>query len=434
MSSVAAINRPSCAVDDAITHPWWRFGATSLAHTTVDFFAYLFIPIMSVLEGRLDLSPREGAIILGIGSVASGFIQPVVAWLGDRFDTRLLASGAMAIAVIAISLVGYANNFEQLLLIQIIGTAGIGAFHPAAAAAIGQLSGTKRSLGVSIFFFAGMAGGVGGNVLSPILAKHFGLERYIVLIIPGLLATAGLTWAIARVPHRHRDAHTQTAAWSSAEASMRWFAIGVLYVGNILRFTVNMMLVQLVIRSCEQIAMANAHVSALDAAVRTSASSLNGTLQGAMQIGMAAGGLSAGAFLKHHHERVALIVVPGVGAGAIFAFPHAQLIATQLGNETLFMLVAFLLAMVAGIGFAGMIPVTISLAQRILPHRTALASGLMMGGAWGFAAVGPSIAQWSLERWGIDQAYAITAGFLLLAGMLSMALPGKLLNNQVSPH
>ena len=88
--------------------------------------------------------------------------------------------------------------------------------------------------------------------------------------------------------------------------------------------------------------------------------------------------------------------------------------------------------MVAGVGFAGIIPVTIALAQRLLPHRTALASGLMMGGAWGFAAVGPTIAQLLIDHVGLTHAYAVTAGVLLVAGGLSLALPGKLLANIAS--
>ncbi|QKK09836.1 MAG: MFS transporter [Planctomycetota bacterium] len=222
------------------------------AHTVTDFFSFLFIPILSVLEGRLDMSPREGAIILSTGAVCSGLVQPFVAWLGDRFDTRMLSPLALATAVISISLVGQATNFWHLFIIQVIGTAGIGAFHPAAAAAVGQLSGRKRSLGVSLFFFTGMAGGVLGNNLSPFMQRQFGLPNYIWLVIPGLVTALALAWAIRRVPHRHHTAAAQHLSWSEEESKARWFAIGVLYLGNVLRFTVNMMLVQLVIRWTEQ--------------------------------------------------------------------------------------------------------------------------------------------------------------------------------------
>ncbi len=410
-----------------------RLGATIATHGVVDFFSFLFIPILSVLEGRLDMTPTQGAIILGTGGLCSGLVQPAVAWLGDRFDTRLLAPFSFALAVAAFSLVGFARSFEDLLIIQIIGTAGIGAFHPAAAAAVGQLAGRKRSLGVSLFFVAGMTGGVSANMLSPLLVKHFGLQSYVWLMIPGLCIVGVMVWAIARVPHRQSDAHAQRASWSEEEARGRWVAVGLLYIGNVLRFTVNMMMVQLIIRWCEGLAMTRAGVIELTDAVRMSASTINGPMQGAMQIGMAAGGLSAGVFMRKHHEKSALIVVPIIGAVAIVAFPYAGAFTQWLSVPGLLSALVFALAIATGVGYAGTVPVTIALAQRLLPHRTGLASGLMLGGAWGFAAAGPPIAQWLIGAVGLSSAFLVTGILLAAAGLLSVALPGRLLAS-ISPH
>lgn len=432
MTTVATIPQP--ALTPAPIPQWrLRLGATVATHSVVDFFSFLIVPIMSVLEGRLHLTPTQGAIILSVGSVCSGFVQPLVAWLSDRLDTRVLGPVSFAMAVFAISLIGHARSFEHLLLIQIVGTAGIGAFHPTAAAAVGQLAGRRRSLGVSIFFFAGMAGGVSGNFLSPQMAKHWGLPGYVWLMIPGFLAVVMLAWAIGRVSHRHHDAHSQRASWAPGEARERWRAVGLLYIGNILRFTVNMMMVQLIIRWSEQLALSRVDATALDEAVRQSASTINGPMQGAMQIGMAAGGLTAGAFLRAHHEKGAMVVVPLAGAVAIAAFPFVGWMASEVGAVGFSSGLAFLLAIATGIGYAGIVPVTIALAQRLLPHRTGLASGLMMGGAWGFAAVGPPLAQWLIHGFGLTTAFLCTGALLCVAALLSAALPSKLLA-RISPH
>ncbi|MFG0243378.1 MAG: MFS transporter [Phycisphaerales bacterium JB054] len=428
-------NQPAAALPTGDNVPARRERLTTIlgAHTVTDFFSFLFIPILSVLEGRLDMTPRQGAIILSTGAVCSGLIQPLVAWLGDRFDTRMLSPLSLATAVICISLVGQASNFWHLLVIQIIGTAGIGAFHPAAAAAVGQLSGRKRSLGVSLFFFTGMAGGVLGNNLSPFMQRQFGLPNYIWLVIPGLLTALALAWAIRRVPHRHHTAAAQHQSWSQEESRARWFAIGVLYTGNVLRFTVNMMLVQLVIRWTEHAVLVREAAAQLTPALRESAAQLNGPMQGAMQIGMAGGGLMAGAFLRTHHEKAAIVAVPIVGALAVLAFPYTPGAVESLNIVSMLMPAAFVLAIATGVGYAGVVPVTIALAQRLLPHRTALASGLMLGGAWGIAAIGPPIAQMLINALGLTPAFAITAALLAVAGLMSLALPSKLLS-RVSPH
>ncbi|HZW08894.1 MAG TPA: MFS transporter [Phycisphaerales bacterium] len=396
--------------------------ATAGSHAVIDFFSALIIPIMSVLEGRLEMTHAQGALILAVGSLCSGFVQPLVAWLSDRLDQRMLGPISFAVAVIATSLVGRVQSYEQLMLVQIVGTLGIGAFHPVAAAAMGRLSGRRRSLGVSVFFCAGIAGGVAGHLSSPLIAGRLGMGAYLWLMIPGLLACLALAWAVRRVSHRPQDADALWAAWPAGESAARWRAVWVLYFGNVLRFTVNMMLIQLFIRWSEHAALSRDPGAVLDEAGREAASLINGPIQAAMQVGMAVGGLSAGAFLRRHHEKGALIAVPAAGALAVAAFPFAGGVWAP-----------YALSLATGVGFAGVVPVTIALAQRLLPHRTGLASGLMMGGAWGFAGVGPPLAQWIDLRWGLSTAFIAAAALLFVAGLLSTALPAKLLA-RISPH
>ncbi len=91
------------------------------------------------------------------------------------------------------------------------------------------------------------------------------------------------------------------------------------------------------------------------------------------------------------------------------------------------LLAGFVLTVVAGLGFGGLIPVSISLAQRLLPHRTGLASGLMMGGAWMFAGSGALVAERVFTEWGFEAAFYATGGFMLLAAGLSALLPSSVL-------
>ena len=87
----------------------------------------------------------------------------------------------------------------------------------------------------------------------------------------------------------------------------------------------------------------------------------------------------------------------------------------------------FVLTVLAGIGFGGVLPVTIALSQRLLPHRTSLASGLMMGGAWAVGSGGPPLAE-RLTVWiGLDGAFLVMGGLLLVAGVIAVAIPGWLI-------
>lgn len=394
-----------------------RLAWVCAAHATVDFFSAIILPILTVLEGRVGMSPGQGAVLIGIGSLSSGLIQPVVAWLSDRFDTRALGTIGLVVAALAIGSVGYAHTFAQLVAIQIVGAAGIGAFHPVAAAAMGQLSGAKRSVGVAVFFTAGMIGGVVGSLFAPFYTRRFGLPAMVWTIPPGLVVGGLLAWAIHSIAHRTHDAHARHSALPARERQQRWLAVGLLFTGNALRFTVNMALCQLIIRWSEALTLKEAGTDQLSAALRTQSATHNGPLQAAMQVGMGFSGLLLGFVISHKHERRTLVLVPCLGATAVAALPHTSGLAS------------FLVAALCGVGYAGIIPITIAMAQRLLPHRTSLASGLMMGGAWSIAALGPILAQVLCDHAGLSGAFLVVAAMLLAAGLVSVAIPGRVIGD-----
>jgi MFS family permease len=125
-------------------------------------------------------------------------------------------------------------------------------------------------------------------------------------------------------------------------------------------------------------------------------------------------------------ERTVLIALPLMGSVAILLFP---VFAPSDGgngpaNIGLGVVGAGIVAFLAGIGYAGVMPLTITMAQRLLPHRTSLASGLMMGGAWSLAACGPPLVQWMLgtltARTG-SMTTAMAWCFVFVASLLAMS-------------
>jgi MFS transporter, FSR family, fosmidomycin resistance protein len=427
---------PDCVIDEAmsggISRAPGRLAATVGVHFTVDAFAFVIVALLPLLTTRLDLSNGQKAMVLALGSVSSGMIQPIVAMLSDRYNTRLLGTIGFLVAVVSVGMIGFVNSFVMLLVVQGVSAAGIGAFHPPAAAAAGHLSGKKRTLGVSFFFLAGMLGGVCGNTLSPLLVDLFspivndqpmverGLKSLAFLMIPGFAAVVLLGWAIHKAPHSHANAHKVHAELSDEQRRLRWFAVSLLYVSNVLRFTVNMILLYLYISWAKRYVLTGSGATALTDALGLEASTLFGVLAGSMQVGMGSIGLAAGFLLRKHHEKAAMVLLPVIGAVAIAGSPYVDGLPMGVAAA------AVVLAILAGVGFGSMIPVSISLAQRLLPHRTGLASSLMLGGAWMFAATGPFVAMWAEGRLGLEGAFMFTAGLLLVAGLVVMGLPGRL--------
>lgn len=430
-----------------------RLVTTLFSHGVVDFFSFVPIAMLPLLVTQIGLSNREKALLLGLGSMTSGLIQPLVAWVSDRFNTRVLSTIGFGVAVVCVSNLGRVETFWQLMVLHGLGAAGIGAFHPPAAAATGQMAGRKRALGMGFFFVLGMTGGFLGNVLTPSIVDWFaagapeganpekyGLVGLSWLMIPGLLAVVALGIAITKAPHRRHDAHEHHTSLGAVERRRRWQAVGVLYVGNLIRFSVNVALVYLFSEWAEELVlnrqgletlpqvatgMSPDAISAIEeqrGLIGRKASSINGPLQGAMQVGMGGMGLLLGAVLGARFEKLAFVGFPVLGATMIAVFPWLSHLSDGSAVP-----IALALSVLAGVGFGSVIPVSLTAAQRLLPHRTSLASGMMLGGAWAFAFVGPLWAESVQKAFGLTAAFYVTAGILFLAGLLSLAIPSRLL-------
>lgn len=405
-----------------VTSHGLRLGTIIACHGVVDFFSFLFVPLITVIEGHLTLTHEQGSLLIALGSICSGLIQPTTAWICDRFNTRLPGILGVFCAGLAALLIGHVETFEQLLLLQVVAASGVGAFHPVAAAAAGKLGGRRRSLALSSFYMAGMLGGMTGNVIFPVWVRDvgqgdtgFGLRSLAWAMLLAVAFTIFLHMAIRKLDHRNAR---RAEGVAPPHIPHRWRSVWLLYTGNAIRFTVNAALMLLVARWTELEAVARAGTLDLNDALRAEASVRNGPLQAAMQFGAGGAAMLAGVFIAHRHERLALLLCPLLGALAIASFPLTR----GLDSVTASMLAAGLVCVVVGVGTGALVPMTIGMAQRLLPDHTSLASGLMLGGAWTIAAVGPPVTQLIVSHAGFGVACLAVAGVTALSGVLTIWL------------
>lgn len=381
------------------------FGALLLGHLTVDALAAVMSPTLGIFTLRVGLSADQAAWLLGVGPLASGLAQPLCALLSDFQHTRRWGVVGLAIAGIGICALGMADSFFGLIAIYTLGMIGVGMFHPVAATTVGYLKQHNRSSAMSLFFVSGMLGGVLGSYFWPrLLTSSDGFQLLPYLVIPVLVLVAVTQRLFAQLPSPKTAYH-----WDNSTPVPRenWVMIGFLYVAACFRFAVNVALFYLFLRWAEGVFAAK-HAGWTQQQLADAAAPVAGDLNAFALLGMAVGGLVAGYVVRPGKEKLPMVLVPILFSPVIALFPYVSL---KTG---------YALALLAGVGFASMIPVNIALAQKLLPHRANLASSLMMGGAWMVSVVGPRLAEEALSRWGLGAAFMLTADALIISGLLCL--------------
>ena len=401
----------------------WIFTAPVIAillgHLIVDTYSSLVAPLIGVIENEFGMRSEWAAILLGVGSLVSGLSQPIFAWISDRTRSSVYGAAGIILAGLGIGLIGYSVNVKMVFLMFAIGMVGVGMFHPIATARIGAIAGDQRGFALSLFFVFGMAGFFFGSLFGPnLFAYTKTLTSLWYLIIPGLFIAVFLQMTIDR--RTVEDAAKKNDKPHNL-SDYDWLSIAMLYLSAVFRFFVNMALIYLLVRWVEShTALLNPGLTKKEVAALAAPTA--GTANACMFVGQGIGGLLAGAVIRHRREKLPLILTPIVFAPFIF------LIAKCEPN-----FYGFACCFFAGTGFAAMTPITISVGQQLMPSHTRVASGLMLGGAWVFAAFGPWAAEYILKQGGLAMAFTVTAIALTLAGLSAMGVK-KVADKLIAPH
>ncbi len=190
--------------------------------------------------------------------------------------------------------------------------------------------------------------------------------------------------------------------------------VGCLFVAAAIRFSVNMALMFLCVRYVQSLAIAEHPTWAAQQIAEVAAPRV-GNLNAMLILGMGIGGLCSGLVLPAGREKWPMVLIPVLFSPAIYFLPQHGIF------------VAYGLSVLAGIGFASMIPISMAVAQRLLPHRTSMASAITLGGAWALAFLGPKLAGLGIERVGIETTYAYVAVALFLSGIAVLPLKSALI-------
>lgn len=159
-------------------------------HFIHDTYSAFLAPLLPDLIEKLSLSYTQAGLLSTIMQLPS-VLNPIIGYLDDKIDLRILVILAPALSATTMSCLGLAPNYLSLAILLFITGISITAFHAPSPAMIARVSGRQVGRGMSLY----MAAGELGRTIGPLLAS-WGLLTF---TLEGMYPVAILGWIASLV-------------------------------------------------------------------------------------------------------------------------------------------------------------------------------------------------------------------------------------------
>lgn len=336
------------------------------AHFVNDIYTGFLNPIMPFIAEQVKISMPIATIILSCSHIFSSLLQPYFGFFADKMRKRALIFWGLIFTSVFIPLVPTASKIPVMILFIILGSLGSSLFHPQSLGFVSKFSHTDPVKNMGIFIACGTLGFSMGPLLSSTMAQYFGLSQ-----MP-ILSLLGISWAIAMfcfVPK-----------FSKGEENKPKICLKQAFFEILTNQKLNILNI----------------IAMLKSLINTSCSILLPFLwksQGysKFQIGLA---LFMFLFLGGISSLLSPKLEKKIGTANVFyismitTFPLMILFMLTYKNMPILSFVIFAL-----MGFVTMFanPITMSMAQRVLPQYKSIIGGFINGFSWGIVAIAMSL-------------------------------------------
>ena len=370
------------------------FLAVLLGHFAVDLLNSQVGVLLATLSGPLALSNADIGLTATIFGLSGAATQPLFGWLSDRRPGRWAAAGAvLAMAGVFALFLGVPGRWALGFLI--LASICSAAFHPAAADLGARGGGTGPALAgqASWFFLFGQVGLSLGPAVSGYLIDHVGWTAlYGPVVFVALIGAAGL-WMI---PSSKRAVTVKAANVTAPAQPIAWSALLLAIVIGGLRIWAQSSIGTLGPKYFHDLGLAP---------------SIYGAIVGTFMFGIALGGVMGGWLADRLGGRAMTAATLALSAPALFWLPDAT------GP------MVYVLALLAGIFNGGPHSLLVVMAQRAMPGRGSLASGLALGSMFAISSAGVWLSGYLGDSVGLATVLRGAAGLDVAAAVLALALP-----------
>ena len=365
-----------------------------LGHFSNDMLGGVLPILFPVMKLQFGLTNAQmGLVTLAFTAMAS-LTQPLFGYFSDTHGRRWYVPVTLIWGATCAALYGFAGSYG--IFIALAGLAGIGsgAFHPLGASGAAAVSRDEhRNAAMSWYTVAGSCGYALGPIIGALLLAAFGAEGTVWLVIPGFTAAA-LIWSQMRVVERAREAKALVAR--AAHAAPRWRDLSRVILVTMLRSWVFLSVLQMTPLWYAELGFER---------------SFYGPLASLIIVGGALGTLIGGGFADRIGQKRVIAGTLALTIPALLlyvAFPGPQ---------------ALLLGALFGFFADASLSVTLVMAQRLVPGRIGVASGVILGLGFVTGGIGVPITGRIADLFGMPIALASLTGLLVAATLVALTIP-----------
>jgi FSR family fosmidomycin resistance protein-like MFS transporter len=374
------------------------FFAASLAHFSVDLVNSQRPLLLALLSVPLGLSNAAIGILSLAYSLGGSLSQPLFGWLADRIGTRYVAAGGVLFMSAAFALALKLPGMVGVIIL--IGTAlGSAAFHPAGtseASRRGRLHlSNLENTATSLFFMFGQSGYFIGPMLGGPLLDRWGPSGLLVFLV--LLFPSGVHLALHRQQISVQPIDRQEQAAIGQPIGTPGLNLSSAFVTLItLRAGVQMTIMAFLPKYLSDIGFRpNAY------------GPIAAMFMGGVAVGNVAGGWLADRFN-----------IRAVIAGSLVS-ASVPLVLLPVSDSPL---ILALLSLTAGLLIGASHSIIVVQVQHMMPGKTGVASGLVLGFTFASGSVGTAISGFVADQASFEIVFFSLAIIALLAGTLAFSM------------
>lgn len=368
-----------------------------MGHFTNDLFMGVLTALLPILKFEYDLSNAEIGLIALVQSGTGSVLQPFFGILADKIRIRWFVSVIVLWDSIFVSLFGFAHNEQQLLLCAAMLGVGSAAFHPyGASGAAHHADESNMNSSLSVYTVAGTCGWAMGPLAATALIGLFGKHGTVgflgIGIAGSVLIASQMVMTRSPAPHIRRGGTID-------QEPVQWGRLSAIIGIVMLRSWTFLAILSLLPIHYRELGFRLGFYNSIPSVMILSGAI--GTLIG----GRLADQISGRRIIVASQLMSILPAILAAQAESAWVIP-AVMIFGFLSDSSL--------------------SITLLAAQRLLPGRTGLASGVILGLGFVSGSVGVPITGALADRTSIPTALTISVLLAIGAAMISAVLPGKL--------